>query len=108
MTIPAFLDRVPSLDAFGSSSLIGSVLVGEGVKAAGHEHRRLGLDSRADQHYASIIREVKAKEKVQKKSCFMITTNRGFADWTQVFGDQTMTAAMLDRLTYKARIINCT
>lgn len=38
----------------------------------------------------------------------MITTNLGFADWTQVFGDQVMTAALLDRLTHKAHIISCT
>ena len=42
-----------------------------------------------------------------EKGSVMITTNLGFADWTQVFGEQTMTAALLDRLTHKARIINC-
>ncbi len=42
-----------------------------------------------------------------EKGSVMITTNLGFADWTQVFADQTMTAALLDRLTHKARIINC-
>lgn len=42
-----------------------------------------------------------------EKGSVMITTNLGFADWTQVFGSQTMTAALLDRLTHKARIINC-
>jgi len=42
-----------------------------------------------------------------EKGSVMITTNLGFADWTQVFGEQTMTAALLDRLTHGARIINC-
>jgi len=42
-----------------------------------------------------------------EKGSVMITSNLGFADWTQVFGDQAMTAALLDRLTHKAKIINC-
>lgn len=42
-----------------------------------------------------------------EKGSVMITTNLGFADWTQVFGDPVMTAALLDRLTHKAHIIDC-
>jgi len=42
-----------------------------------------------------------------EKGSVMITTNLGFADWTQIFGDQVMTAALLDRLTHRAHIINC-
>ncbi len=42
-----------------------------------------------------------------EKGAVIITTNLGFGDWTQVFGDQVMTAALLDRLTHKAHIINC-
>jgi DNA replication protein DnaC len=42
-----------------------------------------------------------------EKGSVMITTNLGFADWTQVFGDPVMTAALLDRLTHKAHIVSC-
>lgn len=45
-------------------------------------------------------------ERHEKRSV-LITTNLGFADWTQVFGDAALTAALLDRLTHKAHIINC-
>jgi len=43
----------------------------------------------------------------QEKGSVIITTNLGFADWTQVFGDPVMTAALLDRLTNTAHIVNC-
>ncbi len=45
-------------------------------------------------------------ERHEKRSV-LITTNLGFADWTRIFGDAVMTAALLDRLTHKAHIINC-
>jgi DNA replication protein DnaC len=35
----------------------------------------------------------------------VITTNLRFADWTQVFGDERLTTALLDRLTHKAHIL---
>jgi DNA replication protein DnaC len=43
----------------------------------------------------------------QEKGSVIITTNLGFADWTQVFGEPVMTAALLDRLTHRADIVNC-
>ncbi len=35
----------------------------------------------------------------------IITTNLKFADWTQVFGDERLTLALLDRLTHRAHIL---
>ena len=38
----------------------------------------------------------------------IITTNKGFGDWTEIFGDPSLTAALLDRVTHNAHVINCT
>jgi DNA replication protein DnaC len=46
-------------------------------------------------------------ERHERKSV-VITSNLGFGDWTQIFGDPNLTAALLDRITHKAHIINCT
>jgi DNA replication protein DnaC len=40
-----------------------------------------------------------------QRAALIITTNLRFADWTQVFGDERLTAALLDRLTHKAHIL---
>jgi DNA replication protein DnaC len=42
-----------------------------------------------------------------ERGSVIITSNLGFADWTQVFGEPTLTAALLDRLTHKAHIVTC-
>ena len=45
-------------------------------------------------------------ERHERKSV-VITTNLGLGDCTQIFGDPTLTAALLDRVTHKAHVINC-
>ncbi len=45
-------------------------------------------------------------ERHEKKS-IIITSNLGFADWTQIFGDPNLTSALLDRVTHRAHIIQC-
>jgi DNA replication protein DnaC len=42
---------------------------------------------------------------LHERVALIITTNLKFADWTQVFGSEQLTAALLDRLTYKAHIL---
>jgi DNA replication protein DnaC len=43
-----------------------------------------------------------------ERVALIITTNLKFADWTQVFGDERLTLALLDRLTHKAHILEFT
>ncbi len=40
-----------------------------------------------------------------ERGSLLITTNLNFADWTQVLGDERLTAALLDRLTFHSHII---
>lgn len=55
---------------------------------------------------AQLIFQVLAERHERKP--VIITTNMGFGNWTQIFGDPSMTAALLDRITHKAHVINCT
>jgi DNA replication protein DnaC len=40
-----------------------------------------------------------------ERGSVMITTNLEFANWTQVFGDEMLTTALLDRLTHRCHIL---
>jgi DNA replication protein DnaC len=40
-----------------------------------------------------------------ERASVKITTNLEFTEWTSIFGDEKMTAALLDRLTNKAHIL---
>lgn len=54
---------------------------------------------------AEVLFQVLA-ERHERKSV-IVTTNLGFAEWTQIFGEANLTAALLDRLTHRASIIEC-
>ena len=40
-----------------------------------------------------------------ERVAMIVTTNLRFTDWVQVFGEERLTAALLDRLTHKAHIL---
>lgn len=43
-----------------------------------------------------------------ERVALIVTTNLRFAHWTQVFGDEQLTAGLLDRLTHRATILEFT
>lgn len=40
-----------------------------------------------------------------ERVAMIVTSNLSFGDWTQVFGDERLTAALLDRLTHRSHIL---
>jgi len=56
-------------------------------------------------HGAELLFQIFAER--YERGAVIVTTNLGFADWTQIFGEPNLTTALLDRLTHKAYIIKC-
>ena len=65
-----------------------------GVRSVGGEHRLLRLGEDA----------VEASEHGEGRST-IVTTNLAFSEWVQVFGDEKLTTALLDRLGHHAQIL---
>lgn len=36
----------------------------------------------------------------------MLASNKGFEEWGEIFGDETMAAALIDRLLHHCRIVH--
>ncbi len=41
-----------------------------------------------------------------ERGCIVLTSNRGFGDWNQVFADPVVAGAIVDRLLHTATVMN--
>jgi DNA replication protein DnaC len=58
-----------------------------------------------DQSSANWIFQVVSR-RYEKSSPIVLTSNRGFSDWGQVFADQVVASAIVDRLIHNAVVVN--
>lgn len=57
-----------------------------------------------DQASANWIFQVVSRR--YERGSIVLTSNRGFADWNQVFADQVVASAVVDRLLHRATVLN--
>jgi len=57
-----------------------------------------------DQHSANWIFQIVSRR--YDKGSIILTGNRGFGDWGQIFADQVVAGAIVDRLLHKATVLN--
>lgn len=101
---------------YNTAALVNELL------AAQQEHRLAKVLATAQQHELLVLDELgfipltltgaqllfQFCSALYERVALIITTNLKFADWTQIFGDERLTLALLDRLTHKAHIIEFT
>ena len=58
-----------------------------------------------DQSSANWVFQVVSR-RYEKSSPIVLTSNRGFSDWGQVFADQVVASAIVDRLIHNAVVVN--
>src|ERR1700737_605773 len=58
-----------------------------------------------DQASANWIFQVVSR-RYEKQAPIVLTSNRGFSDWGQVFADQVVASAIVDRLIHNAVVVN--
>jgi DNA replication protein DnaC len=58
-----------------------------------------------DQNSANWIFQVVSR-RYEKGAPIILTSNRGFSEWGQVFADQVVAAAIVDRLLHNAVVVN--
>ena len=66
-------------------------------------HRRVGLRSPCPHTGAELLFEVFSQR--YERGSILVTTNLPFDEWTEVFGSERLTGALLDRLTHHVHIL---
>ncbi|WP_339062982.1 ATP-binding protein [Tepidibacillus marianensis] len=64
-------------------------------------HRDIGMETLTN----ALLEAEKTQVFRYERASVMITTNLEFTEWTSIFGNEKMTAALLDRLTHRAHIL---
>lgn len=87
--------------------------------AAQHEHRLLRLEKQWLRTHVVVLDDVgyvpfsstgaellfQFLSAMYERGSLVVTSNLEFSEWTRVFGDDRLTAALLDRLTHRAHIL---
>jgi DNA replication protein DnaC len=64
----------------------------------------MGVRDHMDQASANWIFQVISRR--YDKGSIVLTGNRGFGDWGQIFADQVVAGAIVDRLLHRATVLN--